>query len=395
MAMILWGTLDAASDQTMATITETEGTQFRAALEDLLETIAAGVIANDPAIIEAAEEAVRDALASEIRDANLVSAYPKTPTRYTTFPSIPMKWRHTPYTDPYSDTYEDEYVANFSDGGVSYGDVPVLRPDGKLDASVIPDGFATEAYVDDAIAAIEPTPPNPGGISDEKLPSVFWARVAKARAEETPVAIVWTGSSSTIGPDRYVGPTTLKLQETLWPEMTPTPVQQDQGANFTETPTPGLHGYSAGHGGTTAQTYLTQAEMDRIAALKPAVIAHMVGSNDYTKQQSPVAYKASIKSNIAYLNSKLDTPAVHVLFHAYAIPDFTPWAYSMDQYGQALREIAAEMGDGVIFADLAHEYKKVGIPGADPLLLVGPDRVHQTLAGYAFMAILVLRVLLP
>lgn len=62
MAMILWGTLDAASDQTMATITRTSSSQFRAALLDLLENVAAGIIANDPTIVEAAERAVEQAL---------------------------------------------------------------------------------------------------------------------------------------------------------------------------------------------------------------------------------------------------------------------------------------------------------------------------------------------
>lgn len=388
MAMIPWGTLDAASDQTMATITATSGTQFRDALEDLLETIAAGIIANDPAIIEAAEEAVQTALASEISDANLVSAYPKTPTRYTTFPSIPMKWRHTPYTDPYSDTYEDEYVAEFSDGGVSYGDVPILRPDGKLDASVIPDTFATEAYVDDAIAAIEPTPPNPGGVSDEKLPSVLWARVDSAKAAGEPVAVVFTGSSTTRGIPGYVGGTVAAMQSALWPEVEPSETEWEQDALFTEKTTPGVHGYSAGHGGTTAATYLTHQEMDRIAALHPAIILHMVGSNDFAQQRHPDTYKADIEGVLAYFDSILTYPVQHVLVHAYAIPNFTPWAHLHSAYGRALKDIATARADS-IFLNLAPDYERVGIPGGDPLNLIGEDNVHQTDAGYAFMRRLV------
>lgn len=62
MAMILWGAIDAASDQTMATVTRRSGSEFRAALSDLLSQIAAGIIANDPAIIAAAEAAVDEAL---------------------------------------------------------------------------------------------------------------------------------------------------------------------------------------------------------------------------------------------------------------------------------------------------------------------------------------------
>lgn len=52
-----------ATDGSMATITRTPGTEFREALTELLEQIAAGIIANDPTLIAAAEAAVADALA--------------------------------------------------------------------------------------------------------------------------------------------------------------------------------------------------------------------------------------------------------------------------------------------------------------------------------------------
>lgn len=68
MALIYWGEVDAASDMTMATVTNTSNSRFRAALIDLLETIAAGIIADDPTIIAAAEAAVAGAL----DDANIL-----------------------------------------------------------------------------------------------------------------------------------------------------------------------------------------------------------------------------------------------------------------------------------------------------------------------------------
>lgn len=77
MAMILWGTLDAASDQTMAAVTRRAGSEFRAALTELIQNVAAGIIANDPTIIEAAEAAVAQALA----DAHVVTT--KTVTQST------------------------------------------------------------------------------------------------------------------------------------------------------------------------------------------------------------------------------------------------------------------------------------------------------------------------
>lgn len=373
-------------------VTNLEGrvTDLEDNLEERIEQIAAGIIANDPTIIEAAEEAVDEAVA----DLNIVQAYPEPGGQYTTFSGIPIRWAYRPHEFLYVDTYSREFDTANPDYGSRWGNIPVLRQGGALDSSVIPDTVATKEYVDDAIGAFVPdTPGGEGGV--EKLPSVFWARVAAARAADAPVAVVWTGSSTTIGPDRYVGPSTAALQEIMWPEADPTPVQADNDAQFTEITTPGLHGYSAGHGGTTAQTYLTQGEMNRIAALKPAFIGHMVGSNDYANQLSPVAYKASIKSNIEYFDSILTEPCVHILFHAYAIPAFTPWAYNFDLYGAALKEIADELGDNAIFVNLGHEYKKVGIPGTDPLNLVGEDNVHQTPAGYEFMKTLVVRSLTP
>lgn len=70
MAMIFWGALDAASDQTMATVTRHQGSAFRQALVDLIQNVAAGIISGDPTIIAAAEAAVEQALA----DSNVVTS---------------------------------------------------------------------------------------------------------------------------------------------------------------------------------------------------------------------------------------------------------------------------------------------------------------------------------
>lgn len=70
MAMILWGTLDAASDQTMSFVTATPGTQFRRELMALIRDVAAGIIADDPAIIEAAQQA----LIEQIPEMGIVTA---------------------------------------------------------------------------------------------------------------------------------------------------------------------------------------------------------------------------------------------------------------------------------------------------------------------------------
>lgn len=51
--LIYWGSINAATDQTMATIVRTSGTETRQAIIDLIGPIAADILANDPAIQQA------------------------------------------------------------------------------------------------------------------------------------------------------------------------------------------------------------------------------------------------------------------------------------------------------------------------------------------------------
>ncbi len=62
MALIYWGEVDAASDTTMAFTVNTPGTSTRDAIIDLIEPIAADIIAGNPTVIAAAEAAVANAL---------------------------------------------------------------------------------------------------------------------------------------------------------------------------------------------------------------------------------------------------------------------------------------------------------------------------------------------
>lgn len=62
MALIKIARVRFATDESMAMVTRDTSSAFRGALEDLLAQVAAGVIANDPTIIAAAEAAVAQAL---------------------------------------------------------------------------------------------------------------------------------------------------------------------------------------------------------------------------------------------------------------------------------------------------------------------------------------------
>ena len=66
------GVIRVATDVSMTTVLSNPSSQFRGALIDLLEQVAAGIIANDPTIIAAAENAVADALTSKLALAKCV-----------------------------------------------------------------------------------------------------------------------------------------------------------------------------------------------------------------------------------------------------------------------------------------------------------------------------------
>lgn len=66
MPLTRWGELAYATDQSMATITNTPDTQFRSALEELLEAIAVAIISGNPTLIAAAEAAVANALTTKL-----------------------------------------------------------------------------------------------------------------------------------------------------------------------------------------------------------------------------------------------------------------------------------------------------------------------------------------
>lgn len=65
MALIKIARVRFATDGSMASITNTPGSAFRGAVEALIQDVASGIIANDPTIVQAAENAVSAALAAE------------------------------------------------------------------------------------------------------------------------------------------------------------------------------------------------------------------------------------------------------------------------------------------------------------------------------------------
>lgn len=333
-------------------------------------------------IIGVAEEVVPPIVEQEISNHNLVTAIPGGGVPTSTWDSVPIAWDWREETFTHSDTYSDVYTATWTDRGRRSKKVPLLRADNeRLPESVIPLDIARLSDIpqipDIPQAAREPR------VLSREVP-IFAARVAVAKVTNSPVAVVFVGSSTTSSNPGYVVPLGQSLQGAI-PVENPTTPQFSNSAQFTQHTAPGVHVYSAAQGGTTASDYLTDAECDRIAALSPALLHHMVGSNDMYLSVNPETYRTNMLNRLAYFDSVLAAPVQHVLVHQYERRDSATRPYAWDEYGQVLKDIAAER-ENTAFLDLSHPYALTGLPETDPLGLISGDGIHQSARGYALMA---------
>jgi lysophospholipase L1-like esterase len=217
-----------------------------------------------------------------------------------------------------------------------------------------------------------------------------------AARQSSPCRLVFAGSSTTAGDNasdpahRYVDLLVARLQA-AYPSGagSESEVQASTSADFgSASSAPGVHGYNAGDGGTTAADYLGPDEVSNIAALDPRMVLHMVGSNDFRSGVSPTEYRAYVTDVVTSLQAQMSGPCVHVLVQSYQGPDTVSanLRYSWSGYGQALADIAAGDPAHVAFIDISGPYRLLGVPGDDPRGLIDTDQIHQTDAGHALMA---------
>lgn len=234
--------------------------------------------------------------------------------------------------------------------------------------------------------------PNKGGLGK------MYGGLALSRTRAVPVAFAGSsttyGNSASVPAKRYVDLLIAAIQS-AYPSGTGTEatvvasMTADWGTIDTSA---GIHGYNAGEPSTVAANYLTDAECDKIAALNPVAMFHMVGSNDRATNVVPSVYKATMVSRLAYLKSKITGPCVHILiqpYERYDVGGTYPWA----DYGKALQEIADADPDNMAFFDISAPYYLIGIPSTDPLGLMSSDHIHQVDAGHALMADLIRRAI--
>lgn len=368
------GDFDGAADGTTGFLIRTNGTESQDAVIGLIGPVAAGIIANDETVLQAAIDAMEDA----VQELNAVQAYQGLSVPYTGLGSVPMQWVHKSLDAPVGELVTETVEGTYEGASVFRGDFPTLTSTGQLRSAQMPDWVASKDDIPDV-----PDVPDvqPRSVSID-LP-IFGARVADARTKSAPVAVVFAGSSTLAASPGVVGRVTPLLQS-CYPAGSQSAAQWSQSAEFTEITAAGLHVYSTGEGGTNSSDYLTDAECDRLAELDPGLIVHML-PNDYNHQVDPTVFAANVTARLAYFDSVLTRPAQHVLVHPYQRQNWTPPTYTWDEYEDALRGVAETRPDTVFF-NLNPSYAANGVPGADPLGLISSDNLHQTAQGYLFMA---------
>lgn len=364
-------------------VTNLEGriTDLEDNLEDLVRDIAADVIASDPTIIDAAENAVDAAVA----DLNIVQAYPKEDLPFTSLASVPMQWVTQNFRTPYQETYSSEYHGHWVNGVTRQGRAVFEGQNGKIAEEQIPDTIARLSDIPDV--------PDPGPVDvnvsrfvSSFLP-IFAARVATARTAGEPVVVVTTGSSTTMRDNPGYVTSLMEAVQEVW-QVSPQPeLQASRDAIFTAPTTPGIHFLNAGDGGTGVGNYLTDEECDRIAALNPAMVTHMIGANNYTGQTPPTQVENTLRSRLAYLDSVIPGPCQHVIIQQHAKVDFIPPEYPQSDYTAVLETLASEE-PWRVFVDLSKAFELVGVyaGGPDPLDLISTDGTHANPSGYYFIA---------
>ena len=324
--------------------------------------------------------------AQSIRDEGVIVGMPTKDTQSSSRTSLPIAWTNRVMDDPWTDTYLDIEEGAWTNGWRYSKNVPFLSDTtGRLPTSLLSEQVALKSDIPDISdieAIVESIPRVEMRIRPEL--TIFGARVAAAAASSQPVAMC-IASSSTFARNPGPGVRLLGFIQSTYRVANQSAMQFSADADFTRRTTPGIHAYNAGQGGTRSDTYLTDEESDKLAALGPAMILHVVGANDYTNQVDPAVYQANIENRIDYLDSKMSLPCQHILVHAYARLAYTPPTYPNSAYGDALQAIADDRAN-CAFIDYSLPFEAVGVPGGDPFDLIDTDNLHPTARGNRFIA---------
>lgn len=204
--------------------------------------------------------------------------------------------------------------------------------------------------------------------------------------------LAFTGSSTTAGANattpgkRYVDLLAKMIQD-VYPSATgeELPVGTTSGG-YTPVDHPGVQVVNFGLGGAQSHDYLSPGFVNIVSALKPQMITHMVGSNDWIASVPIATYKANLQGWLDSFRSKITTPCVHVYIHQHSRQQFVETLHTFNEYRDVLRQMAFENPQDVVFIDIGRDFDQLGVPLPDTFKLLDTDAVHLNNRGYAVIA---------
>ena len=205
-------------------------------------------------------------------------------------------------------------------------------------------------------------------------------RAALRAQRTTGVGVVFAGSS-TIQGDKATS-TDRRPAQRISSYLTSRPAQTAVSGS---TPANGVQVWAWGIGGSTSANYLTSAHYTAVGSIKPVLMVHMVGSNDWSGSRTPAQYEASMRSHLAELKAA-SPDTVHLLVGQHQRNSPASGSHPWEDYTDVLRTLAEEDPEQVEFLDLWPRYAAIGIPGADPWRWLHSDGIHLTDASYRVLA---------
>jgi lysophospholipase L1-like esterase len=205
-------------------------------------------------------------------------------------------------------------------------------------------------------------------------------RARLANRTSSAVTIVFAGSSTTAGHTTTAANRWVNLLAT---QATTNPVRTLSEATAASPLPAGIHVVNIGINGATSGDYITSAAAT--GALTPALVVHMIGSNDFAANTPPATVAAQISQRIGWIDAGSSKPVGHLLVHSFERYDSTTHTYPWAEYAKELRAIPAVSGN-VTVVDISDQFRAVGIPSTDPLALMMSDKIHLNDAGHRMLA---------
>ena len=205
-------------------------------------------------------------------------------------------------------------------------------------------------------------------------------RTALRAQRTTGVGVVFAGSS-TIQGDKATS-TDRRPAQRISSYLTSRPAQTAVSGS---TPANGVQVWAWGIGGSTSANYLTSNHYTAVGAIKPVLMVHMIGSNDWSGSRTPAQYEASMRAHLSALKSASPN-TVHLLVGQHQRNSPASGTHPWEDYTAVLRTLAGEDPERVEFLDLWPRYAVIGIPGADPWGWLHSDGIHLTDASYKVLA---------